>query len=82
MIKYYIYFSILLQLLTLTFEITVFNATLFDSFHSSTCFDLTGPSSGTIAIVAKLKQNYNETALATIAMVPDDGSVRSKHVLE
>jgi hypothetical protein len=38
----------------LIFDITVFNATLFDSFYSSTtCFGHTGPSSGTIAIVAK-----------------------------
>jgi hypothetical protein len=29
----------------------------------------------------KWKQNYNETALATIAIVPDDGPVWPKHVV-
>jgi hypothetical protein len=43
-----------LHSLTLTFDITVFNATLFVSFYcSTTCFGHTRPSSGSIAIVAK-----------------------------
>jgi hypothetical protein len=30
----------------------------------------------------KEKQNYNDTALVTIAIVPDDGSVWPKHVVQ
>jgi hypothetical protein len=53
-VVYILYFSILLHSLTLTFDITFFNATLFVSFYSSiTCFCYTGPSSDNIAIVAK-----------------------------
>jgi hypothetical protein len=29
----------------------------------------------------KLRQNYDETALATIAIIPDDGPLWPKHVV-
>jgi hypothetical protein len=46
-------------MVSLRFDITVINATLFVSFYSSTtCFGHTGPSSGIIAIVAKAVSLY------------------------
>jgi hypothetical protein len=51
-------------------------------YLSTTCFGHIGPSSATITIVAHIKkQEYNETALATIVIVPDDGPMWPKHVV-